>query len=44
MATLLHADLVAAGIRGMDGPDHPTLGHVSRRLVCRSPGPVLLTP
>jgi nucleotide-binding universal stress UspA family protein len=44
MATLLHADLVAAGIRGMGRPDHPTLGHVSRRLVCRSPRPVLLTP
>jgi len=44
MATLLHADLVAAGIRGLGRPDHPTLGHVSRRLVCRSPRPVLLTP
>jgi nucleotide-binding universal stress UspA family protein len=44
MATLLHADLVAVGIRGMDGPDHPTLGHVSRRLVCRSPVPALLAP
>jgi nucleotide-binding universal stress UspA family protein len=44
MATLLDADLVAAGIRGVGRPDHPPLGHVSRRLVCRSPRPVLLTP
>jgi nucleotide-binding universal stress UspA family protein len=44
MTTLLGADVVAAGIRGLDRPDHPTLGHVSRRLACRSARPVLLTP
>lgn len=44
LATLLDADLLAAGIRGAGRADHPTLGHVSRRLVCRSPRPVLLTP
>jgi hypothetical protein len=44
LATVLDADLVAAGVRGAGAPDHPMLDHVSRRLSCDSPRPVLVTP
>lgn len=44
LAMVLDVDLVAVGTRGAGSPDHPMLGGVSRRLVCDSPRPVLVTP
>lgn len=44
LATVLGVDLVAVGTRGAGAPDHPQLGSVSRRLVCDSRRPVLVTP
>jgi hypothetical protein len=32
------------GTRGVGAPNHPMLGSVSRRLVCDSPGPLLVVP
>lgn len=44
LAARAHPDHVHARIGPRPGCRHPTLGRVSRRLVCRSLRPVLLTP
>lgn len=44
LASALDVDLVAVGTHGTGAPDSSLPGSVSRRLVCDSPRPVLVTP